>query len=118
MAIKLRRPEPGEDRLSWLKNVPCSICVPDGKLGGKLDFQFKIMKPSELDAEINAEDQQKTYELVRQILVAVRGLKDEDGEDWPEDEQLNFVLDAPELVLICFKKYFEHTSSGEQRKKD
>ncbi len=118
MAIKLRRPDPTEERLSWMKNVAVEICVDEGRIKGKLDFQFLIMPPSELDAELSEADQQKTYDFVTKILRSVRGMKDEDGEDWSETDQLDFVLLAPELTMVAFRSYFAHTTSGDYRKKD
>ena len=90
MAIKLRRPDPTEERLSWMKNVAVEICVDEGRIKGKLDFQFLIMPPSELDAELSEADQQKTYDFVTKILRSVRGMKDEDGEDWERDRPTGF----------------------------
>ncbi len=117
MAIKLKRPDPGEERLSWAQGVACEICTEEGRLKGKLDFRFMILPPSDLDEEIHAEDQIKTYEFVKRILRGVRGLNDEEGKPWDDDEAIEFVLLAPELIMTAFRAYFAHIASGEHRKK-
>ena len=118
MAIKLRKPGPNEERLSWCKGVDVEVCVDNGRLKGKLDFQYLVLPPEELADElsIDRETPVKTYEFVKSVLRGVRGFKDDENE-WSDDEQLEFALLAPEIVTVAFHTYFKHIGSGDARKK-
>lgn len=117
MAIKLRIPEPNEERLSWCKGVDVEICTDSGRISGKLDFKFLVLPPEEVDAAIHGEDPEKIYRFNKRILKGVAGMTDEDGNAYPDDVQMEFALNATELGFTIFKAYLTHIGSGEARKK-
>lgn len=120
MAIKLRKPERGEDRLSWCKGVKITLAADDGHISGSVDVQFKVlslpdfqqllagMKGEEADASIS--------QFLADHIADVKGLKDENGEDWPTSEAVEFLATSADVATTVFEAYTEHVFGGKAKR--
>lgn len=117
MAIKLRIPEKGEPRLVWLTGCEITILTDNEPLRGALDFQVEALPTEELEKVLYGEGGEKTYVFMRRTIRKVRGLRDEDGKEYPDDVQLDFVSRANEVLGQLFKHYISYMNNGEPRKK-
>ena len=120
MSIKLRRPEAGEDRLSWCKKIPVEIAADDGLLKGSIDCQFKILDLDDFQDQLGEMQDEDIDHGVREFLeanvVSVRGFRDSDGEEWPESDQLDFVCRSDDVAADVFSAYTKHVFGGTLKK--
>lgn len=101
MSIKLRKPEPGEERLSWAKGIELSVPGPDGLVRGSIDVQFAM--PGGHDEFVRdlkavqdaAADESSSTDAVdaflRKVVRDVRGFRDDAGKEWPAEDQIEIV---------------------------
>ena len=120
MSIKLRLPEPGEERLSWCKNIKISIAGPEGLLEGSIDAQLVILDLDDYQAILRDMSDEDADADIRECLEThvrdVRGFKDEDGEPWSSSDQVEFVTRSADVASTLFNAYTNHVFGGKLKK--
>lgn len=124
MAIKLRRPEAGEERLAWCKNIPISVPGENGLVQGTIDVQYAMPEGREefnrelraIQIREDAEDRDAAVDesnaaaeaLLRKVVHQVRGFRDEKGEEWPNEDQVDIVCKSSAVggqVIAAFVRF-------------
>lgn len=126
MTIKLRMPREGEERLSWCRGIEIRIAGDEGILTGTIDAQFRVLSldefqdilsdlrdrdPDDIEAEIRIQD------FLEDNIRAVTGFRDESGEEWPTDVQIDFVCHSADAASQVFQAYTEHVTAREGKKR-
>lgn len=116
MSLKIKIPEPGSERLSWCKNIPISVCMENGMLEGSVNALFVINDANVVDEILDDEANSRSHEFIKTVLREVNGIKDENGEEYPPQVQLDFCTRELSVVSALNRAYWRHVAGGDARK--
>ena len=117
MSIKLRLPEAGEERLSWCKNIQIKYAGDEGLKSGSVDVQFRMPESADDFRDMLEADDFDITEALEEHVKDVKGVRDEDGNEYESDVQIGFVCRSSDVSPYVFEAFTDHALGGKLKSK-